>query len=212
MSFLIKIHSPSHKRVAECSCTVVHTHMSQNSKRSHALRRALSGGEHLPGRSADARGPQICDTRIHVLSTRKQNKLFVCGTLLRGGASSGPRLAFRHRWCLSPTEVCFAIRTFQLRKARGALSSVGHHDGDYGVAAPRRLIEPDVGPGVWLGLGLGAGWHDRPGPNDRWAGDAPLRHDGPRFFAPFSPSANRARKRSKRRLVRRAPPNSSSRA
>ena len=106
LSFLIKIHSPSHKRVAECSCTVVHTHMSQNSKRSHALRRALSGGEHLPGRSADARGPQICDTRIHVLSTRKQNKLFVCGTLLRGGASSGPRLAFRHRWCLSPTEVC----------------------------------------------------------------------------------------------------------
>ena len=84
LSFLIKIHSPSHKRVAECSCTVVHTHMSQNSKRSHALRRALSGGEHLPGRSADARGPQICDTRIHVLSTRKQNKLFVCGTLLRG--------------------------------------------------------------------------------------------------------------------------------
>ena len=181
MSFLIKIHSPSHKRVAECSCTVVHTHMSQNSKRSHALRRALSGGEHLPGRSADARGPQICDTRIHVLSTRKQNKLFVCGTLLRGGASSGPRLAFRHRWCLSPTEVClrFERSEFGRREELCPLSATTTAT-MASLLLVGSLIEPDVGPGVWLGLGLGAGWHDRPGPNDRWigAGDAPLRHDG----------------------------------
>ena len=127
-------------------------------------------------------------------------------------ARRAARASGRHRWCLSPTEVCLDSNVPRLGKAWSLSCRPTTTATMASLLLVGSLIEPDVGPGVWLGLGLGAGWHDRPGPNDRWAGDAPLRHDGPRFFAPFSPSANRARKRSKRRLVLRAPPNSSSRA
>ena len=171
MSFLIKIHSPSHKRVPR------HSHVRGSQDLTLFVVRYRAGNTFRGG--ADARGPQICDTRIHMPSTRKQNTLFVCGILFSAVARRAARASRPGTGGVSPPRRSVWIRTFQLRKA-WSLSSVGHHDGDYGVGPPRRLIEPDVGPGVWLGLGLGAGWHDRPGPNDRWigAGDAPLRHDG----------------------------------
>ena len=176
MSFLIKIHSPSHKRVPR------HSHVRGSQDLTLFVVRYRAGNTRWPFRGgARTREDRRSATRESMCYPRenKTRCAFVVLFLLRGVARRAARASRSGTGGVSPPRRSVWIRTFQLRKA-WSLSSVGHHDGDYGVAAPRRLIEPDVGPGVWLGLGLGAGWHDRPGPNDRWigAGDAPLRHDG----------------------------------